>query len=83
MQKIPETYLEALGLAIQQAREAAGMTQQEAALSIGYGQPSISTWENGKRAPTIAVLRSMALTYKTKVSVIIGESEIIWSSRLK
>lgn len=46
-----------LGAKLKRAREAAGLTQAEAARVIGCKQPTVSDYESGKKEPMIGLYR--------------------------
>ncbi len=52
----------ALGEAVAGIREAAGMTQSEAAEQAGTSRPTISRLERGRATSTAAVLELLAVT---------------------
>ena len=54
-----------IGEALKQARQALGMTQEQAAEQVGVTQPAVSYWENGKRTPDADDLRVLSQTYDT------------------
>ena len=54
-----------IGEALKQARQALGMTQEQAAEQVGVTQPAVSYWENGKRTPDADDLRVLGQTYDT------------------
>jgi transcriptional regulator with XRE-family HTH domain len=47
----PSTWQHDLGLAIQTARRAAQLSQEETATAVGVKQSSVSQWEHGLTAP--------------------------------
>lgn len=49
-----------IGRAIRQAREDAGLTQDELAKRIGTHQPNVSMWEAGMRRPEIESIFAVA-----------------------
>ena len=58
------------------ARLRAGLSQKEAAISIGVKPPSMSDWENGKSQPTQKHLVSMAALYGTTTDYLTGASDL-------
>jgi transcriptional regulator with XRE-family HTH domain len=53
---------EEFGRRFKAAREAAGLTQLEAAQALGQRQPRIAEYESGKRVPPIPHLVEIVLT---------------------
>jgi transcriptional regulator with XRE-family HTH domain len=63
-----------LGLAIQTARRAAQMSQEEVASSVGVKQSSVSQWEHGLTAPkTRHLLLLLKLFGAALVDLVIAE----------
>ncbi len=54
-----------LGERLQKAREWAGLSQQQAADSLGVAREVISYWENGRRFPPLAQMDRLAAAYGT------------------
>jgi len=55
--------MQIIGARIKQAREAAGMTQQQLADELGvlaYGTQRVSQWESGRRVPKADALMRIA-----------------------
>lgn len=61
---------------IKEAREAAGMSQQFVALSLGVKPPSVCNWENGKSAPTPANLRALAKLLDVSTDYLLGNDVV-------
>ena len=55
-----------------QARIKAGLSQKEAALTLGISSPSISNWENNKSKPSHEHLLKMAEIYNTTIDYLVG-----------
>lgn len=53
------------------AREAAGLTQSEAATRIGVDQSAIALWETGKTVPRTRRLRVIAAVYGCSVDALV------------
>lgn len=51
-----------------EAREKAGLTQEEAAEKIGVSRASIWLWETGRGSPLIASLSKMSAAYGVPIS---------------
>lgn len=58
-----------LGSALRVAREAAGMSQQEAALELGMGQTQLSRYESGLRQAPLHVIRKAEAVYENLILV--------------
>lgn len=54
-------------MTFQQARQKAGLTQQQAATALGINQATVCLWENGKTAPRAALLPRIAALYHCTV----------------
>lgn len=54
-------------------REAANLTQKEAAQKIGVGQSAISMWETGASNPRMERLERIASAYGCKIADLFGE----------
>lgn len=59
------------GKTLKEAREKAGLTQQEAAAILGWSQPTIAYYESNKREPTLSRLKEMATAYQTPLPIIV------------
>lgn len=57
---------------IKEAREAAGLSQQFVALTLGVKPPSVCNWENGKSEPTPANLRALAQLLDVSTDYLLG-----------
>lgn len=55
-------------------RQHLGLTQQEAAESVGVSQPAYQRYEAGTRNPSIQVVRQIAAAFHTSVEYLTGES---------
>jgi transcriptional regulator with XRE-family HTH domain len=65
--------LAAFNRRLRERREAAGLTQGEAAAAIGYGQQYISNLERGQNQPGVLVLvAKLARAYSTSVDYLLG-----------
>lgn len=53
-------------------REGAGLSQKEAAITLGVKPPSMSAWESGKNFPTIDNLIAMASLYHVTLEMLLG-----------
>jgi transcriptional regulator with XRE-family HTH domain len=67
----------ALGLAVKARREELGLTQEKLDLRSGLHQRWISNVENGKRNPSYASLRRLALGLELSASDLIARAERI------
>lgn len=54
------------------SRENAGLTQKEAAISLGVSVQAVSYWENGSRLPSIEKLIQMADLYNVSTDYLLG-----------
>lgn len=54
-------------MAFQQARQKAGLTQQQAATALGINQATVCLWESGKTSPRAALLPRIAALYHCTV----------------
>lgn len=59
------------GKRLQEARTAAGLSQQALADKIGVTKATISNWELGKREPGFERLVLLAKTLNTKISTLL------------
>lgn len=58
---------------LRERREAAGLTQGEAATAVGVGQQYISNLERGQNQPSVlALVASLAKEYETSVDYLLG-----------
>ena len=64
-----------LGLAVRAAREAAGVTQQEAALRADMDRAYLSEVENGKRSISVDRLLRLCASLNVRASAIIAQLE--------
>lgn len=48
-------------------REHASLEQSEVAEAVGVARPSVSEWENGKKAPSRESLRALAMYYRVSL----------------
>jgi transcriptional regulator with XRE-family HTH domain len=55
-----------------QSRENAGLTQKEAAISLGVSVQAVSYWETGARLPSIDKLVQMADLYHVSTDYLLG-----------
>lgn len=61
------------GRRLKEQREALGMTQSDAARSLGIGQTQVSNLENGyTKVPALALAEQFARLYRTSVDYLIG-----------
>ena len=61
-----------IGENIRRLRKEHGMTQDLLAKAIGISVATLSSYETGKTASPVAVLRKMALTFGTTVDELLG-----------
>lgn len=54
------------------SRENAGLTQKEAAISLGVSVQAVSYWETGSRLPSIEKLIQMADLYNVSTDYLLG-----------
>lgn len=59
---------------IKKAREAAGLSQKEVAISLHVSAPTVSEWESGKKNPSIVYLKQLADKYNVSVDYLLGRS---------
>ena len=64
-------------------RKQHGWKQQELADIAGITQGALSQIENGKRTPTLLVLRKLARAFETSVEVLVGEPEYAYPEESK
>jgi transcriptional regulator with XRE-family HTH domain len=67
----------ALGLAIREARQGAGFTQEELALRASVNKTWVSHIENGRVNPAYGTLRRIAAALRLSVSALIAQAEAI------
>jgi transcriptional regulator with XRE-family HTH domain len=76
-----------LGQRLRSARERAGLSQAEACRRAGLGESSLSEFENGHRAPSLAQLDALARTYSKSVATLLadeqepGQTTVLWRQR--
>ena len=58
-------------ITIKAARVNVGMTQKEAALTLGVSKDTVGNWERGKSFPNIKMIPKIEKTYKIKYEDII------------
>lgn len=61
-----------LGINLADARNAAGMSQAEAAAKIGIPQSTYSGYETGSRRITLPMIKKIASVYGVNVDLLIG-----------
>lgn len=66
-----------LGDLLRQSREAAGLTQQEAAARIGLTQSAISRYERGERGIDLAELRILLRCYGKSLGDFLGSGLLL------
>lgn len=69
--------MKSLGLAVQEFRKGAAMTQDDLAEKSGLTQGYISMIESGRRIPRLQNLEDIARTLRVRVSTIIGRAETL------
>ena len=57
---------------LKEAREKAGYSQKQVALTLGVAGPSVSNWERGKTSPTHENLVRLAALYHVSMDYIVG-----------
>lgn len=67
------TFFEQLGKRIAQARQAASLTQQQVADSLGIPQPQYASYEVGRRRVPVSMLPRLARIFKTSIDTLIGD----------
>ena len=70
-----ESLSEIVGKNLSSLRKAKGLTQQQLAKEIHYGDKSISKWELGYALPTVDVLQDFASYYGVTVDYLISKKE--------
>jgi transcriptional regulator with XRE-family HTH domain len=71
-----------LGVAIREARRAAGMAQEDLAAALGVRQSSVSQWERGTTAPTTRhLLGLLGLLGELLVGLLMGEERSLVERR--
>ena len=60
---------------IKSARERAGISQKELAISMGVAQPTVSNWENGGRAPMGKNLSKLAELLGCSTDFLLGKTD--------
>ena len=61
-----------IGENIRSLRKERGMTQALLAKAIGVSVATLSSYETGKTAPPISLIRKMALTFGTTIDDLLG-----------
>jgi transcriptional regulator with XRE-family HTH domain len=64
-----------LGTRIRQAREAAGLIQDQLAEAVGVGSTAVTRWETGKRTPPAYRLSRVARTLNVSVDYLLGQED--------
>jgi predicted nucleotidyltransferase len=64
------------GQAIQQAREAAGLSQSELAVRSGVAQPNISAYESGVRRPSPKMVQRLVSAARPRPSAILAANRV-------
>lgn len=62
-----------IGERIKRARARAGLTQEQAAESLGVSRQTVSNWENGKTYPDIASVVKMSGLYQASLDMLLKE----------
>lgn len=57
-----------------ECREAAGISQKSAAITVGVKPPSMSDWESGRTSPTCDKLIRLASLYGVSIDELLGVS---------
>ncbi len=63
-----------MNVILKKLREAARLTQSDAARLLGVGQSAISMWETGESAPKTEMLPKIAEVYGCTISELFGTS---------
>ena len=63
------------GQRVRQAREAAGLTQEQLGLAVKAAQSTVARWEGSKREPTLAELRRIATVVGVPTSTLIPDCD--------
>ncbi|NLT06933.1 MAG: helix-turn-helix transcriptional regulator [Solirubrobacterales bacterium] len=66
---------------IRAARERAGMTQVELARRAGTSQATVSSYESGRKRPTVETFARLLAATGSRVTVEEGRQPIAWPSR--
>lgn len=67
---------------IRKLRDGLGLTQGELADKLGVTYSAVSQWENGRATPRSKVLKQLADLFGVPVSELLGERQVVGSSRL-
>jgi XRE family transcriptional regulator, fatty acid utilization regulator len=75
-----------LGPKLRSAREKAGLSQADACARSGVGESSLSEFENGRRAPSLAQLDALARTYSRSLASLLSDEPepatvVLWRQR--
>ncbi len=57
------------------ARESAGMSQKQVAITLKVSGPTVSQWESGKKTPTLENLRALASLYGVSLDYLAGNEK--------
>ncbi|MBQ7352741.1 MAG: helix-turn-helix transcriptional regulator [Clostridia bacterium] len=60
------------GERLRQAREAAGMSQEEVARVLGVSQAAYSYFENGEKNPSLPAAKRLAVVLHTSLDYLVG-----------
>ncbi len=58
---------------IKKARENAGMSQKEVAISLKVSAPTVSEWESGKKNPSAKNMKELARLFNASIDYLLGE----------
>lgn len=58
---------------IKKARENAGMSQKEVAISLKVSAPTVSEWESGKKNPSAKNMKELAKIFNVSIDYLLGE----------
>ena len=60
---------------IKKAREAAGFSQKQVALTLHVSAPTVSDWESGKMNPSVTNLKELARLFKVSTDYLLGQTD--------
>jgi len=75
-----EITFEQIGKYLKDKREAAGVTQDQAALAIGIPRPAVSLLESGQRKVSAVELVKLTKLYGFEIDQFVQEMEVIYVS---
>ncbi len=67
-----------LGQRLKEARQRAGLTQEELASQLGVSRQTISSWENERSAPDVGSVVKLGRLYNTSLDTLLSGEDVLW-----